>query len=59
MPDLCSLGPHCQGWSRKAGIHVYLKEYHKAMDAYNMILKLEVLGVLLKLRPCKLCRLCC
>jgi len=30
-----------KGWSRKAGIHVYLKEYHKAMDAYNMILKLE------------------
>merc|ERR1719231_374564 len=30
-----------KGWSRKAGIHYYLKEYHKAMDAYNMILKLE------------------
>ena len=30
-----------KGWSRKAGVHVYLKEYHKAMDAYNMILKLE------------------
>jgi len=30
-----------KGWSRKAGIHFYLKEYHKAMDAYNEILKLE------------------
>jgi len=30
-----------KGWSRKAGIHYYLKEYHKAMDAYNAILKLE------------------
>merc|ERR1719440_1106801 len=30
-----------KGWSRKAGIHYFLKEYHKAMDAYNMILKLE------------------
>ena len=30
-----------KGWSRKAGIHYYLKEFHKAMDAYNAILKLE------------------
>lgn len=30
-----------KGWSRKAGIHYYLKEYHKAMDAYNAILKIE------------------
>ena len=30
-----------KGWSRKAGVHYFLKEYHKAMDAYNMILKLE------------------
>ena len=30
-----------KGWSRKAGIHFYLKEYHKAMDSYNEILKLE------------------
>ena len=30
-----------KGWSRKAGIHFYLKEYHKALDAYNTILKLE------------------
>jgi len=30
-----------KGWSRKAGIHFYLKEYHKAMDAYNAILKME------------------
>lgn len=30
-----------KGWSRKAGIHYYLKEYHKAMDSYNMILSLE------------------
>jgi len=30
-----------KGWSRKAGVHYYLKEYHKAMDAYNMIIKLE------------------
>jgi len=30
-----------KGWSRKAGIHFFLKEYHKAMDAYNMILKVE------------------
>jgi len=30
-----------KGWSRKASIHYYLKEYHKAMDVYNHILKLE------------------
>ena len=30
-----------KGWSRKAGIHYYLKEYHKAMDAYNVILEIE------------------
>jgi len=30
-----------KGWSRKASIHYYMKEYHKAMDSYNMILKLE------------------
>jgi stress-induced-phosphoprotein 1 len=30
-----------KGWSRKASIHYYLKEYHKAMDAYNEILKIE------------------
>jgi len=30
-----------KGWSRKAGVHYFLKEYHKAMDAYNTILKLE------------------
>merc|ERR1712046_335801 len=30
-----------KGWSRKAGIHFFLKEYHKAMDAYNVILKHE------------------
>merc|ERR1719465_300090 len=30
-----------KGWSRKASIHFYLKEYHKAMDAYNMVLKYE------------------
>ena len=30
-----------KGWSRKGSIHFYLKEYHKAMDAYNMVLKLE------------------
>jgi len=30
-----------KGWSRKAGVHYYLKEYHKAMDAYNALLKLE------------------
>mmetsp|Transcript_3252 Transcript_3252/g.5469 ORF Transcript_3252/g.5469 Transcript_3252/m.5469 type:complete len:557 (-) Transcript_3252:445-2115(-) len=30
-----------KGWSRKAGIHFYLKEYHKALDAYNTILKIE------------------
>jgi len=30
-----------KGWSRKAGVHFFLKEYHKAMDAYNAILKLE------------------
>merc|ERR1712087_903676 len=30
-----------KGWSRKAGIHFFLKEYHKALDAYNCILKLE------------------
>ena len=30
-----------KGWSRKAQIHSFLKEYHKAMDAYNEILRLE------------------
>ena len=30
-----------KGWSRKASIHYYLKEYHKAMDCYNEILRLE------------------
>lgn len=30
-----------KGWSRKAGIHFFLKEYHKALDAYDTILKLE------------------
>merc|ERR1719502_1074631 len=30
-----------KGWSRKAGIHYFLKEYHKALDAYNTILKLD------------------
>ena len=30
-----------KGWTRKAGIHYFLKEYHKAMDAYNAVLKLE------------------
>ena len=30
-----------KGWSRKAAIHYFLKEYHKAMDAYNEILKIE------------------
>mmetsp|Transcript_20597 Transcript_20597/g.50670 ORF Transcript_20597/g.50670 Transcript_20597/m.50670 type:complete len:556 (-) Transcript_20597:396-2063(-) len=30
-----------KGWTRKAGIHFFLKEYHKAMDAYNVVLKLE------------------
>merc|ERR1719498_1888385 len=30
-----------KGWSRKAGIHFYLKEYHKALDAYNAILKID------------------
>jgi len=30
-----------KGWSRKASIHVYLKEFHKALDAYNEILKIE------------------
>uniref|UniRef100_A0A7S0J1D4 STI1 domain-containing protein n=1 Tax=Calcidiscus leptoporus TaxID=127549 RepID=A0A7S0J1D4_9EUKA len=30
-----------KGWSRKASIHVYLKEFHKALDAYNSVLKIE------------------
>jgi len=30
-----------KGWTRKAGIHFFLKEYHKAMDAYNEVLKHE------------------
>jgi len=30
-----------KGWSRKAAIHYFLKEYHKSMDAYNKILELE------------------
>ena len=30
-----------KGWSRKAAIHYFLKEYHKAMDAYNRIIEIE------------------
>lgn len=30
-----------KGWTRKASIHYFLKEYHKAMDAYNMVIKFE------------------
>lgn len=30
-----------KGWSRKASIHSFLKEFHKALDAYNKILELE------------------
>jgi stress-induced-phosphoprotein 1 len=30
-----------KGWSRKAGIHFFLKEYHKALAAYDHILKLD------------------
>merc|ERR1719359_1111499 len=30
-----------KGWSRKATIHQFQKEYHKALDAYNTILQLE------------------
>ena len=30
-----------QANARKGAIHTYLKEFHKAMDAYNMVLKLE------------------
>jgi len=30
-----------KGWSRKAAIHLFLKEYHKSMDCYNMVLELE------------------
>ena len=30
-----------KGWTRKAGVHVFLKEYHKAMDVYNKIIELE------------------
>jgi len=30
-----------KGWTRKAGIHYFIKEYHKAMDAYNAVLKID------------------
>jgi len=30
-----------KGWSRKASIHTFLKEFHKAIDAYNVILELD------------------
>jgi len=30
-----------KGWTRKASIHYFLKEYHKAMDAYNCALEVE------------------
>merc|ERR1719198_2894543 len=30
-----------KGWSRKGGIHLYLKEFHKSMDCYNKIRELE------------------
>merc|ERR1719284_2182816 len=30
-----------KGWSRKGSIHLFLKEFHKAMDCYNMVLELE------------------
>ena len=34
-------GTFVKGWSRKASIHHYLKEFHKAIDAYNKILELD------------------
>merc|ERR1719198_17949 len=30
-----------KGWSRKGSIHLFLKEFHKSMDCYNMVLELE------------------
>ena len=41
--DTCvSMDPtFVKGWTRKASIHYFLKEYHKAMDAYNAVLKIE------------------
>jgi len=30
-----------KGWSRKGGIHFFLKEYHRALEAYDRILKLD------------------
>merc|ERR1719352_72605 len=30
-----------KGWSRKGGIHLFLKEFHKALDCYQVILDLD------------------
>merc|ERR1712204_148859 len=30
-----------KGWSREGGIHLFLKEFHKAMDSYNMVLEID------------------
>eukprot|EP00320_Phaeocystis_rex_P000350 CAMPEP_0119077736 /NCGR_PEP_ID=MMETSP1178-20130426/95961_1 /TAXON_ID=33656 /ORGANISM="unid sp, Strain CCMP2000" /LENGTH=558 /DNA_ID=CAMNT_0007060121 /DNA_START=36 /DNA_END=1712 /DNA_ORIENTATION=- len=30
-----------KGWSRKGGIHLFLKEFHKAMDCYQMVLDID------------------
>jgi len=30
-----------KGWSRKGSIHLFLKEFHKSMDCYNVVLELE------------------
>merc|ERR1712054_347046 len=35
------MGKFVKGWSRKAAIHLFLKEFHKSMDCYNMVLELE------------------
>jgi len=32
---------YLKGWSRKGSIHLYLKEFHKSMDCYNMVLELD------------------
>lgn len=32
---------YLKGWSRKAGIHLFLKEFHKSMDCYNKVLELD------------------
>jgi stress-induced-phosphoprotein 1 len=40
-----------KGWSRKGGIHLFLKEFHKAMDCYQVVLDLDPANTDAKVSP--------